>query len=86
MCARLKAWLCLGSRIWPKCDVTRSQRPNEGPRIVNITEELTPTCAERDFLAIRRSQPVQFHQLVSYPLVFIYLRYSVTPQCDHPSK
>ena len=23
----VKTWLCQGSRIWPKCDVTRKQRP-----------------------------------------------------------
>ena len=26
-CAKVKNWLCQGSRIWPKCDVTRRQRP-----------------------------------------------------------
>ena len=33
-----------------------------------------PTCAERDLWAICRSQPFQVDPLVSYPLIFIYLR------------
>ena len=27
LCAIVKAWQCQGSRIWPKCDVTRKQEP-----------------------------------------------------------
>ena len=27
MCDIVKAWLCRGSGIWPKCDITRRQRP-----------------------------------------------------------
>ena len=38
-------------------------------------ETCAPTFAEQDFWAIRRSQPVQVDWLVSYPLIFIYLRY-----------
>ena len=35
----MKAWLCEGSRIWHKCDVT-TRKTNEGSRKVFITEKL----------------------------------------------
>ena len=37
ICAILKAWLCEGSWIWPKCDITKT---NEGSCIVYITEKV----------------------------------------------
>ena len=72
----MKAWLCHGSRIWPERDVTTRQT-NEGSRIVYIYRETcAPACSERDFWAVRCSQPFQVDRLVSYPLVFIHPRLS----------
>ena len=60
ICSIVKTWLCQGSRIWPTLHYRRT---------------CAPTCAERDFWAIRHSHHVQVDWLVSYPLVvFIYLR------------
>ena len=42
---------------------------------LHYRETCAPTCAEHNFWAIRGSQPVQGDWLVSYPLVFIHLRF-----------
>ena len=81
----MKAWLWWRTRIWPKCDVNRSQRPmtsNEGSHIAYITDRETsePRCAERDFWAICPSQSVQVDWPVSYPFIFIYLSHGQHPQ------
>ena len=66
----MKAWLCQLFRIWPHCERSRSA-------LVKFTlqrKKCTLTCVERDFWAIRRSLPDHVDRLVSYPLVFIYLK------------
>ena len=40
---------------------------------------LVPIHAERNFWAIRHSQPIQVDRLVSYPLVFIHLSWNLLP-------
>ena len=78
MCDIVKAWLCRGSGIWPKSNVTRIQGPVR--TLVSFTLQRN-LCAKmpRTRLTgyIHRSQPVQVDRLVSYPFVFIHLRYKV---------
>ena len=52
----------------------RRQRPMRA--LVQFTLACAATCVEHNFWAIHCSQPaVQVDRLVSYPLVFIHLRY-----------
>ena len=67
MCAIVKAWLCQGSQIWHKRDLIRRHRHMRG-----LVTFYAPPCTERDFWAIRRSQPVQVDRLVSCPL-FLFI-------------
>ena len=71
----MKAWLSQWSQICPKCEITRRQRPMRALVSITLQRNLhNNTCAEQDFWAIRRSQPIQVDRLVSYPLVFIHIR------------
>ena len=42
---------------------------------LHYRETCAPTCAEHNFWPIRHSQPIQVDRMISYPLVFIYLRF-----------
>ena len=63
--------------VWNLASMWRQQETmtNESPRIAYITEKPVRQYAQiASFWSIRRSHPVQVDRLVSYPLVFIYLR------------
>ena len=63
ICAVVKAWLCQGSRIWIKTDVTTRLRPMSAlVSFTFITEKLARQYAQN---ATFGYSP----QLVSYPLV-----------------
>ena len=74
ICATVKGWLSQGSRIWPKCDVTREKVQLGLLYRLHYRQTCAPACTEHDLLVIRRSQVIQVDRLVSYPLVFIHLR------------
>ena len=50
---------------------------------LHYRETSAPSCAEHNFWAICHSQLVRVDWLVSYPLVFIHLRYKPTYH-QHP--
>ena len=62
ICAKMKAWLCQGSQILPKCDVTRTRRPMRDIVYLTILRNLYANI-RRFVCAIRRSQPVQVDRL-----------------------
>ena len=64
----------LGSRIWPKCDVTRRQRPMRDLVSFTLQRKLTTTCPERNFRLFAEASLFKLTGWVLYPLVFIQLR------------
>ena len=50
--------------------------------LLHYREIWPPTCAEHNLCAIRRSQLVQVNRLVSYPLLFTYLRFNLEQKTD----
>ena len=59
MCARVKAWLCQGSRFWLKCDVTRRQRLMRALVSFTLKRKLR-TIMRRTLLLGYSSQPVAY--------------------------
>ena len=71
--AKVKACLCQGSGIWPKCDVTRRQRPTRNLALFTLQRNLPSICAEHDFWAFTRSQSVQV-QTSRFPIhLFLFI-------------
>ena len=56
ICAIVKTWLCLGSRIWPKCDITRLQRLMRALVLYTLQRNLS-TNMHRTQLVGYSSQP-----------------------------
>ena len=75
ICAIMMTWLCQGSLIWPKCDITRIQRSLRALILFTLQKNLHTNMRKTCTLAIRRRQLVQVDRVVSYPPVFIHLRY-----------
>ena len=69
VCTIVKGWTCQGSLIWHQHEVMREQGPIR--TLVSFTPQRN---MQGNFWAIHLGWPVQVDRLVSYPLVFIYLR------------
>ena len=71
----MKASLWQGSRVWPKCDVTRRQRPgNEGSCIVYITEDFAHQHAQNTTFGLFAAASL-FLLTGWFPIHFVLLIY-----------
>ena len=70
MCIERPLTICATVKTWLPVTSLGDKDQSEPSYRLHYRETCTPTFAEHDIWAIRRSQPVQVDQLVSYPLVF----------------
>ena len=68
ICAIVKAWLCHGSRIWPKCDVTTRQGPMRALILFTLQRNLLANMLTMQLLGY---SPDQIGRFPIYLFLFI---------------
>ena len=82
MCYSEGLAICQGSRIWPKCDITRRQRPMRALVTFTLQRNLHTNMCRTHLLGYSQQPACSDDWLVSYPLVFTHLSLDDQTQVD----